>query len=133
MKKSLAALVCLALLTPLPGCYYLSGQYFADQRAAYTAAKNAHARTFVGRHQDALLKAFGAPSQTLEDNKGGRIWVYTEVSETVQPARSTTNYDPKTKSSTTTTYPSQTTRATTQAMYWINANGTIYDASWKQL
>lgn len=132
MKRTFAAVICLGLLIPVSGCYYLFGQYAADQLAAQTELENARARAFVGRHQDELLKVLGAPTQTLDDTKGGRIWVYTQINETVQPARSETSYNPDTKSSTTTTYPSQSSRTTSQAMYWVHANGTIYNASWKR-
>lgn len=105
------------------GCYYLSGQYQVDQENAALAA-------WVGRTSIELLKERGAPHTILDDTKGGKIWVYEDVTTSTSPSRSETTYDPRSHTETTTTYPGYTTTSTLQELFWIDAGGRIYNATW---
>lgn len=118
----LARLLLLSFLA-MPGCYYLSGQYWADQ-------ENARLAPFKGQDSSLLIKAFGAPSMIMDDGKGGKIWVYRTVTEHASPARTETTFDKKTGTTTTQSYPGSVTRDTLEELFFIDASGKVYDTAW---
>ncbi|MDB5099521.1 MAG: hypothetical protein JWM80_3942 [Cyanobacteria bacterium RYN_339] len=121
MKLLHACLVAASL--SLNGCYYLSGQYATDQ-------ENARLAYFMNQDTTVLIKTLGAPTMTMDDGKGGKIWVYRTTSESVNPGRTETTYDKKTGTATTESYPGSVSVSTLEELFFVNAAGKVYDTAW---
>ena len=94
------------LLTLIPQC-------LADTN--FDAINN-QMQVWVGHSRDELIASFGAPQQTMDDGRGGVIYVYIEnlpvPSDLLLPGAP---------------IPQR------QRIFWINNKGIIYNWSWKGL
>jgi hypothetical protein len=136
MRRTVITLLCTAIIVgPLSGCSWFTRlqKEHAEREQARIEAENLRMRIHIGQTQNELLKEFGAPSQVLDDGKGGKIWIYTHVDVYNTPARSVTDYNDRTHTSTTTTYEGSQQLSKTQHMYWLDPTGVVYDAHYKEL
>ena len=75
---------------------------------------NNQMQAWVGHSRDELITSWGAPQQTMNDGRGGIIYVY------IQNLPSPPDF-----------IPAGFPVPQSQRIFWINSNGIIYNWSWK--
>ncbi len=103
-------------------------------------------KSWVGHSSNDLIASWGMPQQTLDDGKGGKMFIYTEERHYTTPGYSFSNtsgnlntiwggrrsYYSFGGSNTFGVYtPPQTTRWTVSRTFWVDKDGKVYRWAWK--
>jgi hypothetical protein len=96
-------------------------------------------RSYEGKHYNGLVGWLGPPSQILDDNKGGKILVFTKKETLVRPGHSTAyasgygHGGVGTAFYTSRNYPATTHTIGLHLIFWINPQGYVYKSELKEL
>lgn len=100
-------------------------------------------QSWVGSSVSNLIASWGPPKQIIDDGSGGKIYVWAQTHSFTTPGQATTtttgqataygNQVYGTAQSATTYNPPQTTQYTSDRMFWVNSNGTVYHWAWHGL
>jgi hypothetical protein len=136
MRSRIAWLLAVVLTIPMVGC---AGRI------------NKTMDSWRGAHVSQLIGSWGPPAQIMDDGLGGKVFIYATTRTWTTPGTATTQTTGSAtatawgtdtyatgsatgRSTSTTTYtPAQTHGYHAYRMFYINANGVIYNWAWKGL
>lgn len=83
-----------------------------------------------GCHYSKVIEAWGPPTQSLDDGKGGKILSWQSYSSFTLPGHASTTFSDFSRTAYTTYNPPRTHTIEKTETFWADPNGIIYNWSW---